>query len=507
VYLPGRLCDLRGHTFGKSEMGEPAVKRIEWTPLCLLVVSGITAGALPAPSSSVAPRDGPHETHANPVCRDDGRGQSYDAIRVATKRSAAKPNIVFILADDLGWAELGCYGNTFNATPNLDRLARDGMRFTQAYAAAPVCSPTRAALLTGRWPQRFGITDYLGPQDKTHFFKPEVTTLNEALMPAGYASGLIGKWHLTGDYSLGGGAPEKHGWDEVICSERLYIGAGSYFAPYKHLPHVEAPPGEYLTDRLTREAVGFIRRRRTEPFFLYLAHYAPHTALASKPDKVARFKAKPGASSKHNNPQLAAMIESLDDGVGEILRALDDLGLTQNTLVVFNSDNGGEDRVTSNAPLRAGKSHLYEGGIRVPLIVRWPAGIVPGGTCDVPVVTTDFFPTLMDLAGLKPAQSLDGTSLVPLFTGKRELPPRDLVWHYPLDQPHFLGGRSAGAIRSGNLKLIEFYDTGTIELYDLSQDIGETHDLAGRMPERAAELRTRLKRWREQIPASVQPFR
>jgi len=424
-------------------------------------------------------------------------------LRAGERPTLPKPNIVFILADDLGWAELGCYGNTFNETPNLDRLAREGMRFTQAYAAAPVCSPTRAALLTGRWPQRFGIIDYLGPQDRTHFLKPEATTLNEALKPAGYVSGLVGKWHLTGDYSLGGGAPEKHGWDEIICSERVYIGPGSYFAPYKHLPHVEAPPGEYLTDRLTREAVEFIRRHKTEPFFLYLAHYAPHTALAGKAERVAKFRAKPGASPKRNNPQLAAMIESIDDGVGEILRVLDDLGLASKTLVVFHSDNGGEDRVTSNAPLRAGKSHLYEGGIRVPLMVRWPAFIARGGTCDAPVVTMDFFPTLVELAGLRPAQSLDGTSLVPLLRGRCELPPRDLVWHYPLDKPHFLGGRSAGAIRRGNFKLIESYDTGTVELYDLSQDIGETHDLAGRMPERAAELRARLKQWREQVPANM----
>jgi len=434
-----------------------------------------------------------------------GRLSSPAIAASAEAAPSERPNIVFILADDLGWAELGCYGNTFNETPNLDRLARDGMRFTQAYAAAPVCSPTRAALLTGQWPQRFGIIDYLGPQDRTHFLKPEVTTLNEALKPAGYVTGLIGKWHLTGDYSLGGGAPEKHGWDEVICSERIYIGGGSYFAPYKHLPHVEAPPGEYLTDRLTREAVEFIRRHKTEPFFLYLAHYAPHTALVGKPEKVTGFRAKPGAGPKRNNPQLAAMIESIDDGIGEILRVLDDLGLTSNTLVAFNSDNGGEDRVTSNAPLRAGKSHLYEGGIRVPLIVRWPAGIACGSTCDVPVVTMDFFPTLIELAGLKPAPSLDGTSLVPLFKGRRELPPRDLVWYYPLEKPHFLGGRSAGAIRSGDLKLIEFYDTGAIELYDLSKDIGEAHDLAGQMPERAAGLRARLKQWREQVPVSVRP--
>jgi arylsulfatase A-like enzyme len=195
------------------------------------------------------------------------------------------------------------------------------------------------------------------------------------------------------------------------------------------------------------------------------------------------------------------MIESIDDGIGEILHSLDDLGLTQNTLVVFNSDNGGEDRVTSNAPLRAGKSHLYEGGIRVPLIIRWPAGIASGSSCDTPVVTMDFFVTLIELVGLKPAQSLDGTSLVPLFHGGRGLPPRDLVWHYPLEKPHFLGGRSAGAIRRGDLKLIEFYDTGTVELYDLSRDIGEAHNLADQMPERVAELRTRLRQWREQVPA------
>jgi len=421
--------------------------------------------------------------------------------------STKRPNIVFILCDDLGWAELGCYGNTFNETPHLDALARDGMRFTSAYAAAPVCSPTRASLMTGQYPARVGITDYLRGDDPK-FLSPEHATLPKVLGAAGYASALIGKWHLMGDYKLRKGDPSLHGFTEVICSETLYIGAGSYFHPYKFLPGVEARrPGEYLTDRLNQEAMDFIARNKERPFFLYLSHYAPHTKLVGKEVLVAKYRAKPGAAMSKNNPELAAMLESIDQGVGMIRAKLNELDIADNTIVIFMGDNGGELNVTSNAPLRGGKSQLYEGGIRVPLIVRWPGVVRPGSVCDVPVTSADLYPTMIEMASAKrdPSRIVDGESFVPLLRQSGGLTRKAVYWHYPLDTSHFLGGRSAGAIRSGNLKLIEFYDNGQTELYDLAKDPGETESLADRLPEKAAELRQMLAEWRKEVGAKIPP--
>jgi arylsulfatase A-like enzyme len=416
-----------------------------------------------------------------------------------------KPNIVFILADDLGWAELGCTGSRFNDTPQLDALARQGMRFTDAYAAAPVCSPMRASFMTGQYPARVGITDYLRPNDRK-FLSTDHVTVAEALAAAGYACGLIGKWHLMGDYRTRKGDPKLHGFHEVICSESRGIGGGAYFHPYKFMPEVEARrKGEYLTDRLNEEAVDFIARHRGEPFFLFLSHYAVHTRLVGKPDLVAKYQKKPGAGRTRHNPALAAMLESIDQGVGAVLAKLDDLGIADHTAVIFMSDNGGELRVTSNAPLRGGKSQLYEGGIREPLIVRWPGVVRPGSTCSVPVSSIDFYPTIIDMAGARPdpRQVLDGQSLVPLLKQTGRLKRGALFWHYPLARPHFLGGRSSAAVRKGDLKLIEFYDTGNAELYDLGSDVGESTDLSATMPERAAELRKLLDEWRKQVGAEV----
>lgn len=414
------------------------------------------------------------------------------------------PNFVLILADDLGWAELGCYGNRFNETPHLDRLAERGVRFTDAYAAAPVCSPTRAALMTGQYPARVGITDYLRPEDE-RFLSPDYHTLAEALRSAGYATGLIGKWHLTGDYKLKRGEPSLHGFDEVICSETRYIGPGSYFAPYQFMPEVNAPKGEYLTDRLNREAVEFIRRHKDQPFFLYLSHYSVHTVLAAKQGMIDHFAAKPGASKDKNNPVLAAMLAGIDEGVGSITSTLDQLGIADRTVLIFASDNGGERRVTSNAPLRGGKSQLYEGGIRVPLIVYRPGSHRSGETCAVPVATPDLHPTLTELAGVKngPNEVVDGESIVGLLDHERDLQRDSMYWHYPLDRPHFLGGMSAGAVRQGDFKLIEFFDTGKVELYNLKADLGEQENLADRMPEKATGLRNRLARWRASVGAQV----
>ncbi len=435
------------------------------------------------------------------VTMQSGRG------KIDPSQSSGKPNIIFILADDLGWAELGCYGNTFNETPNLDRLAREGMRFTQAYAAAPVCSPYRAALMTGQYPARVGITDYLRPNDQNHL-STEHVTIAELLKNAGYATGIVGKWHLTGYANHGAQEfpPGVHGFTETIVSENRGIGGGSYFHPYHFNKEIgkRLPGREYLVDRCSLEAVEFIEGHKNEPFFLYLSHYAVHTRLDGKPEIVAKFENKTGAGkgykAERNNPHLAAQLKSIDEGVGLIMEKLAELDLAENTIVIFTSDNGGDGSVTSNDPLRAGKSTLYEGGIRVPLAVRYPRMVPPSTICRTPTCNIDFYPTFCRLAGVKPdaTQRLDGASIVPLLRDPQAKLQRDeLYWHYPLAKPHFLGGRSSGAIRKGDWKLIEFFDTGEVELYNLGDDIGENNNLTNQMPSKAAELRKLLQQWRK----------
>jgi len=429
----------------------------------------------------------------------------------ACRGDSRRPNVIFILGDDLGWAELGCYGNTFNETPNLDHLAQRGIRFTQAYAAAPVCSPYRASLMTGQWPARVGITDYLRPDSSNHLATGHVT-LAEAFQQAGYTTGIIGKWHLTG-YAHHGAeevGPNRHGFDEVIVSERRGIAGGSYWHPYHFNPAIEKrlDGREYLVDRVNLEAVEFIERHRGEPFFLYVSHYAVHTRLVGRPKLVAKYEAKPGAgkgpAARVNNPHLAAQLESIDQGVGRIVETLERCGLAENTILVFTGDNGGEDRVTTNGPLRAGKSTLYEGGLRVPLIVYDPRITSGKGVCHEPVCSVDHYPTLCELTGIRPdaRQHLDGVSLAPLLQQPGGPLKRDtLYWHYPLETPHFLGGRNAGAIRQGDWKLIEFFDTGRVELYNLAADLSEKQDLADVLPNRAASLRRRLAQWRQEMEA------
>ena len=432
---------------------------------------------------------------------------------ITGKASEDRPNIIFILADDLGWAELGCYGNKFNETPNLDKLAREGMRFTEAYAAAPVCSPYRAALMTGQYPARVGITDYLRPNDAKHL-STDYVTIAEMLKRAGYATGIIGKWHLTGYANHGAKeiGPDLHGFDEVIVSENRGIGGGSYFHPYHFNREIEKrlPGGEYLVDRCNLEAVEFIERHKDGPFFLYLSHYAVHTRLSGKDELVAKYEKKPGAGkgnrARGNNPHLAAQLESIDEGVGKIMDKLDELSLANNTVLIFTGDNGGEDRVTSNAPLRAGKSTLYEGGIREPLLVRGPGVVKPGSVCSTPTSNIDFYPTFLQLAGCRMDQSqhFDGVSILPLLKNpKAELGRDTFYWHYPLEKPHFLGGHSAGAIRQGNFKLIEFFDNGQVELYNLADDISEEHNLAAELPEKVTELQKRLAKWRAEVGARL----
>ena len=403
-----------------------------------------------------------------------------------------RPNIIFVLADDLGWAELGCYGNTFHETPHLDQLAKEGVRFTHAYAAAPVCSPYRAALLTGQHPARVGILDYLRPNSSNALPVSQVT-LPKMLRHNGYSTGMVGKWHLTG-YKYQNAQfeirPKDHGFSWNIGSEIKGVGNGANFWPYVFrtqpiswidLPKNRLGENEYLTDRLNFEAVEFVERNKDKPFFLYLSHYAPHTILNGRPDLVAKYRRKksPGKSkrtncylckdagldvehcehwSENHNPHLGAMLESIDDGIGLLTRKLDDLGISDNTIFIFSSDNGGETNVTSNEPLRGGKSQLYEGGIRVPLIVRWPRGKVPSGeSCSQPVVNHDFYPTLLEAARIEPdsKQKLDGISILSTWQNPAKPTKRDsLHWHYPLDRPHFLGGVSSGAIRKNDYKLI-----------------------------------------------------
>jgi len=430
----------------------------------------------------------------------------------ATQR---RPNIVFILVDDLGWTDLGCFGSTFYRTPNIDRLAQEGMRFTSAYAACPVCSPTRASILTGKYPARLHLTDWIPgrtppglkmrPPDWTPYLPLGEVTLAEALKPAGYVSASVGKWHLGGPELY----PEKQGFDFNFGGCEL--GAPpSYFYPYQ-VPNIRnGKKGEYLTDRLTDEALAFLENSRSRPFFLYLAHYAVHTPIEAKPDIAARYRTRVRPGQAHSHPGYAAMIESVDESVGRVLRKLEELDLGKDTIVFFTSDNGGvvgRQHITSNEPLREEKATLYEGGIRVPLIVRWPGVVKPGSVCHAPVISVDFFPTILEMCGLPaPAgATLDGLSLLPLLKQSGQLPDRALYWHYPhynFHQP-LIPTRPCGAIRRGDFKLVEFYEDGFVELYNLREDIGERSNLAGVLPEKAAELRRDLEAWRKSVGAQM----
>lgn len=441
-----------------------------------------------------------------------------------------KPNIVFILADDLGWADLGCYGSTFYETPNIDRLAKQGMRFTDAYAAAPVCSPTRASILTGKYPARLRITDWLpGQKDKPEqrlrrlemqrFLPPGEFTIAEALKSGGYKTAFFGKWHLGEEPEH---RPEHHGFNLNLGG----CGKGtppSYFSPYQ-LPNLpDGPEGEYLTDRLTSEAIRFIEHNRGGPFLVYLSHYAVHNPLEAKPALLEKYKAKaakpPAGKSPEflddsgrpvrqvqNNAAYAAMVESLDENVGRILDKLAELGIEKNTIIIFTSDNGGlstaEGSPTSNLPLRAGKGWPYEGGVREPLLIKWPGTTRPESICSKAVSSPDFFPTLLAMADLPPLpwQHLDGTSFAPELAG-RDSAERPIFWHYP----HYSnqGGSPFGAVRLGDFKLIELYEDKRVELYDLRSDLGEKHNLADKMPAKTATLRDLLHNWRKELKAQM----
>lgn len=436
--------------------------------------------------------------------------------RPIAKVAAKPPNIIFILADDFGWADLHCYGSSYHRTPNLDQLAREGLRFTDAYAACPVCSPTRASILTGRYPARLHLTDWLpGRPDRpdqkllraplVQQLPLEEITLAEALKPAGYASASIGKWHLGGQ----GFWPEDQGFDVNVAG---YTAGSprSYFSPYNNPKLPDGPDGEYFTDRLTDEAIKFIESAKDKPFFLYLPHYAVHIPLGAKQEKVEKYKALADPTNPQHNAIYAAMVESLDEGVGRIMKRLDELDLADNTIVVFTGDNGGlsvkegaNTPATSNAPLKAGKGYLYEGGIREPLIIRWPATIQAGRVTAEPVITTDFFPTLLEAAGANfpTNRPLDGVTLLSLLRGAGPVARRDLFWHYP----HYSnqGGHPGGAVRHAEWKLIEFYEDNHVELYNVRDDLGEMNDRAKDMPQVAEQLREKLHAWRDSVGAQM----
>jgi len=442
---------------------------------------------------------------------------TFSSVNVNATQPAKRPNVIVILADDLGWTDLACYGSDLHETPHLDRLAKDGMRFTQSYSACTVCSPTRAALLTGKYPARLRITDWIpglmpdNPKllvpDWTKYLPTSETTLAKLLKALGYVTALIGKWHLGGEAYY----PEKHGFDVNIAGTDQ-AAPPSYIAPWKIPTLTEGKDGDYLTDRPADEAVKFIEKNKDRPFFLYLSHFAVHTPIQGRADLVAKYKAKRRAGLTHQNAAYAAMVESLDASVGRIRAKLRELNLDERTIIIFTSDNGGRVPTTSNRPLRVGKASAYEGGVRVPLIVLWPGVTKQGSTSDTPVITMDLFPTILEMTNAKTLSSssekekarLDGANLAPLLRGTGELARTELFWHYPHHQHYQLGGAMPyGAIRSGDFKLIEFYNDMRVELYDIKNDIGEQTDLAKARPKQVDDLRTRLHAWRREVGAQM----
>lgn len=434
---------------------------------------------------------------------------------------AAQPNIVFIMADDLGYTDVGCFGSKYYETPHIDRLATQGAKFTN-YHHHQNCTPTRAALMSGQYSVRTGVYTVGGidrfdwskrplrPVDNVTNLPLDRTLLPAALKAAGYATGMFGKWHIgqQGDY-----LPGRRGFDEAIVS------MGAHF-DFDTTPKVNYPKGQYLADFLTDRAVDFITRHRNHPFFLYLPHFGVHSPHHAKPELIAKFKKKPGVGG-HNNPTYAAMIASVDESVGRVMALLDELKLADNTVVIFVSDNGGVGGyvregikkgggdVTDNAPLRSGKGSLYEGGTRVPFIVRWPGQVKPGAVCDTPAIHVDVYPTLVAMAGGKmpTTQIFDGESLLPLMRDVNAKLSRDAIFQ------HFPGYLGAGVdqwrttpvslIQAGDWKLMEYLEDGRLELYNLREDIGETRNLASSQPDKAKELHARLVAWRAETKAPM----
>lgn len=436
----------------------------------------------------------------------------------ANNRPKRKPNFVFLFIDDLGWKDVGFMGSQYYETPNIDNLSQQGMHFTNAYANAPNCAPSRACLLSGQYSPRHGVYTVgssergrsenrkLIPVPNNTTLSPEVVTLAEALKKAGYVSAHVGKWHLGNDPDSG---PIAQGFDVNIAGNRAGSPA-SYFSPFKNPNLNDGANGEYLPDRLTDEAIHFIEANRNKPFFLYFAHYSVHTPLKAKETITQKYRQKT-PTKDHNNPTYAAMIESTDQSVGRILQKLDELDLSNDTVVVFFSDNGGYGPATSMAPLRGAKGMMYEGGIRVPMIVRWPENIKPGSICIEPVIGIDFYPTFLDIANV-PRDSqhiLDGKSMVPLLKQSDTFNRDAIFWHFPAYLGAYRNSNGiwrttpASAIRQGDFKLVEFFEDSRLELYNLKNDIGEKNNLADTLQKKRDELHKKLLKWREEMNAPV----
>lgn len=500
---------------------------------------------------------------------------SLGAVQCHQKRERPL-NIVFFLVDDLGWSDTGCYGSTFYETPNIDRLSKEGVRFTSAYAACHVSSPSRASILSGKYPATLNLTDWLpGRQDfpfqklknvqiNQHLPYEEIT-LPEILKANGYNTAIFGKWHLGEDPS----GPLQHGFDLHVP----HWAKGwplSYHAPFK-LEGLEGPDGEYLTDHLTDEALKYIEANKEKPFFLYLSHFAVHDPIQGRPDLVKKYREKLSRKKSDQNPayilegnpdakkplqreeldslindksyagysvlpnqtvkikqrqdnvEFAAMVESMDESLGRVLAKLKELGIENNTLIIFYSDNGGmsaanfyypdrkipeneldKEFSSSNLPLRGAKGWMYEGGIRVPLIVKWPGKGQKGTLCDVPVTSPDFLPSILEIAGiaLTPEQRTDGVSFVPLLKGETKIDRDAIYWHFPHYSNHGMQS-PGGAIRCGDYKLLEYYENNTVQLFNLKEDIGEMNDLSKSNPDKVSELRDKLHAWRNKISAKM----
>lgn len=426
-------------------------------------------------------------------------------------KQEARPNFVFFLVDDLGWADNSISGNKCYETPNLSKLVSEGMVFTSAYSAAALCSPTRASIMTGKSPARLHLTYVLGPVDAqgrklippdwTKYLPLEETTLAEALRASGYATGSFGKWHLEGARGFG---PDAQGFDTTT----FWRHVTTHFSPYYSTPpYPESPSGQYLADRLTEDAISFITNNQHQPFFAFISHYAVHVSangkLEAKPDYVAKYERKPACAAA--NPAYASVVQSVDESLGRILATLQRLKIDERTVIIFTSDNGGWEGATSNKPLRGGKASAYEGGIRVPLVVKWPLVVHGGTVCSVPVTSADFYPTMLTIARapLQPKQHVDGQSLIPLLKQSGNIERESLFWHFPHYHAHVTPW---GAVRNGNWKLIEYFEnqgSDRYSLYDLSSDTGEKVDLSEVRPAIRDKLISLLAAWRHEVGAQV----
>ncbi len=438
-----------------------------------------------------------------------GCSPSSSEISKAGKDKKTRPNFLFILADDYGWSQLGCYGSRYYETPNIDRLAAEGMKFTDAYAACPVCSPTRASIMTGKYPARLHLTDFIAggsfPYEKykqpdwQKFLLLEEVTIAEVLKKAGYKTAAVGKWHLSIDKKPPQSLPynpDKQGFDE-------------YFVTYKPSSDHDPESDAHNVQIITEKSLEFLQNNKDSPFFLYVAHNTIHSPILAKKKLLEKYKNKPGANLPQNNPIVAAMIEDLDNSVGKLLAKLDELHIADNTIVVFFGDNGGLEKSAKQTPLRSGKANLYEGGIREPLIVRWPGVVQQGSSCSQPVTSVDFFPTFLEILGLenRAANKIDGLSLLPLLQQTGPLKRQAIYWHYPHYHSSSIG--PCGAVRMGDYKLLEWFDEticdlgNRFELYNLKNDIAEQNNLAEKMPEKTRQLKDMLANWRKKVGAQI----